>query len=407
MGSRPAGKPGPGLLTVLLGAVGAGPLLLYGLSATSERIIGDLGIDEAQFGLLATVCFACAAFGNATLGRLADRHSDLSLMTVVFVLSTAALLLAAVPAGYWLLLVAVGMSGFAQSFPNGVTNRILLQRVPARRRIGWVGVKQSGVQVSQLTASLIFPLLALGMGWRGAALVTTLLPLVLLVLTWRSLRSVPLLPEAQSRPAEPTSSAQNGGSRARRYPAMVWALAAFGLLNGIGVQATNVYMPLFAVRELDFSLVLGGVTAAVSGVVGVMARVGWARVMARGASGPLVLLTLGILAFAGAASFYGAWATGWSPLLWTAVALHGVSALGVSVVVMSALMRVIPSESMASASAVVTAGMFAGFAAGPVAMGAIISSPGGFQLGWVAVGAVYLLCMGLAAVLIRRSRRSE
>ena len=352
------------------------------------------------------MCFACAAIGNATLARLADRNSDLTLMTVVFLLSASALALAAVPAGYWMLLVAVGISGFAQSFPNGVTNRILLERVPAQRRIGWVGVKQSGVQVSQLTASLIFPLLALGVGWRGAALATTLLPLVLLVLMWRSLRAVPLLPEPQEASAEPAPPPDGGHRRVRRYPGMVWALAAFGLLNGIGVQATNVYMPLFAVRELDFSLVLGGVTAAVAGAVGVMARVGWARVMARGASGPLVLLSLGLLALVGAACFYGAWATDWAVLMWAAVALHGISALGVSVVVMSALMRVIPSESMASASGVVTAGMFAGFAAGPVAMGAIISSPGGFQLGWVAVGAVYLVCAALAAVLIHRVRRS-
>src|SRR5690625_3231235 len=235
MASRPARPAGPGLLAVLLGAVGAGPLLLYGLSATSDRIIGDLGIDEAQFGLLATVCFGCATIGNATLARLADRHSDIALMTVVFGLAASALALAAVPAGYWMLLVAVGLSGFAQSFPNGVTNRILLERVPSNRRIGWVGVKQSGVQVSQLVASLLFPVLALWLGWRGAALAIALLPLVMLVMTWRSLSTVPLLPQA------PTSSDDDGGtaqSRTRparpRYPGMVWALAVFGLLNGVG-----------------------------------------------------------------------------------------------------------------------------------------------------------------------------
>jgi hypothetical protein len=80
---------------------------------------------------------------------------------------------------------------------------------------------------------------------------------------------------------------------------VVWALAAFGLLNGIGVQATNVYMPLFAVRELDFSLVLGGATAALAGIVGVIARVSWARRMAKGASGPHLLLALALIALAG------------------------------------------------------------------------------------------------------------
>ena len=403
---------GPGLLAVLLGAVGVGPLLLYGLSATSEEIITDLGINEAQFGLLATVCFACAAVGNATLGRLADRHSDLTLMTAVFVLAALALGLAGVPGGYVVLVIAAGLSGVAQSFPNGVTNRILLERVPANKRIGWVGIKQSGVQVSQLVASLTFPLLALLIGWRGTALLAALIPLALLLLTRRTLRGVPLLHRGADAPK--TAAAETAKSSApdrttpprTRHAAAVWALAAFGCLNGIGVQATNVYLPLFAVRELEFSLVLGGATAAVAGVVGVTARIGWARVMARGTSGPVLLLVLALTALTGACAFLGAWATGWAPLLWAAVVLHGASALGVSVVLMSVLLRSIPSASMASSSGVVTAGMFTGFAIGPLGMGLLVSSSGGFAGGWIAVGVTYLLCTVLAFVLVRRGSRT-
>ncbi|WCE39406.1 MFS transporter [Brevibacterium sp. BDJS002] len=419
--------PSRSLLTVLLGAVGAGPLLLYGLSAVSDSIIIDLGISEAQFGLLATACFACAAIGNATLGRVADRHSDNSLMTVVFVLAAAGLMLVAIPAGFWMLLIAAGISGVAQSFPNGVTNRILLERVPASKRINWVGIKQSGVQVSQLAASLTFPLLAAAAGWRGAALLIALVPLLLMVLSWHSLRVAPLLTDPASRSVDTTEAAESEAAEpetatagaapaevvgavpvaSSRHPGMVWALAAFGLLNGVGVQATNVYMPLFSVRELGFSLVLGGVTAAVAGAIGVAARVGWARQMARGASGPRVLLLLALIAVLGAAMFYGAGVSGWAWMLWLAAALHGTSALGVSVVLMSALMRSIPSASMASASGMVTAGMFTGFALGPVAMGLLVSSPGGFSLGWIVVGVIYLLCALLAVVLIRAARRAE
>lgn len=421
MNRREQGAPGRGLLTVLLGAVGSGPLLLYGLSAVSDSIIVDLGISEAQFGLVATVCFACAAIGNATLGRVADRHSDVSLMTLVFVLAAAAMALVAVPAGFWMLLVAAGISGIAQSFPNGVTNRVLLERVPVTKRIGWVGVKQSGVQASQLTASLAFPMLAAAAGWRGAALAIAVVPLILMVLMWHSLRVTPLLTLTASHPADTTEATDIRAvdteatdteavdavpTSSPRHPGMVWALAAFGLLNGIGVQATNVYMPLFSVRELGFSLVLGGVTAAVAGAIGVAARVGWARQMARGASGTHLLLLLALIATAGAAMFYGAGASGWVWMLWVAAALHGTSALGVSVVLMSALMRSIPSTSMASASGMVTAGMFTGFSLGPLGMGVLVSSPGGFQLGWAAVGLVYLLCVLLAVVLIRKSSRN-
>jgi predicted MFS family arabinose efflux permease len=429
MTSHDQRAPGIGLLSVLLGAVAAGPILLYGLSATSDSIIAEIGISEAHFGLLATTCFGAAAIGSATLGRLADRHSDLSLMAFIFVLSTLALLLVAVPDGFWMLLIAAGLSGIAQSFPNGVTNRILLERVPTAKRIGWVGIKQSGVQVSQLVASLIFPVLALGIGWRGASLIAAIIPLILLVITWNSLRTTPLLPTAPTKadteaPAEaadtgvPTDETRPGApneaagrpagpasTRAARHPGMVWALAAFGLINGIGVQATNVYMPLFAVREMGFSLVLGGATAALAGVIGVIARVTWARRMAQGASGAHLLLTLALIALAGAVLFFVAEATGWATILWLAVAFHGISALGVSVVLMAALMRVIPAASMASASGMVTAGMFFGFALGPLLMGVIVGSPGGFELGWIAVGATYLLCTLLALVLIRVNRR--
>lgn len=411
--SRP--EPGLGLLTVLLGAVAAGPILLYGLSATSDSIIAELGISEAQFGLLATTCFAAAAIGSATLGRLADRHSDLSLMAFIFVLATLALLLVAVPDGFWTLVLAAGLSGIAQSFPNGVTNRILLERVPTAKRIGWVGIKQSGVQVSQLVASVVFPVLAIGIGWRGAALTAAIIPLVLLAMTWRSLRATPLLPAANPQvdtTAEATDPAEAADrtadpipDRPAGRPGMVWALAVFGLINGIGVQATNVYMPLFAVREMGFSLVLGGATAALSGVIGVIARVTWARRMAKGASGAHLLLVLALIALGGAILFFTAEATGWSPLLWLAVAFHGISALGVSVVLMAALMRVIPAASMASASGLVTAGMFFGFALGPLGMGVVVGSPGGFPLGWIAVGITYLLCVALALVLIRTNTR--
>jgi MFS family permease len=420
--------PGIGLLTVLLGAVAAGPILLYGLSATSDSIIAELGITEAQFGLLATTCFGAAAIGNATMGRLADRHSDLSLMAFIFVLSTLALLLVAVPDGFWMLILAAGLSGIAQSFPNGVTNRILVERVPTTKRIGWVGIKQSGVQVSQLVASLAFPVLALGVGWRGAALIVAIIPLALLAMTWRSLRATPLLPTPPSTvdtspdpgptpspdttDADPDTPAEAAHpdpdptpTSPARHPGMVWALAAFGLIIGIGQQATNVYMPLFAVREMGFSLVLGGATAALAGIVGVIARVSWARRMARGASGPHLLLALAVIALAGALLFFISDAAGLPVLLWVAVALHGISALGVSVVLMALLMRVIPAASMASASGVVTAGMFFGFALGPVSMGLLVGLPGGFRLGWIGVALVYLLCVALALVLIKVSPR--
>ncbi|MGP5046867.1 MFS transporter [Glutamicibacter ardleyensis] len=392
-------KPGAGLLLVLLASVGIAPLFTYGLSATSDLVISELQISETQFGLLATVCFGCAAIGNAAFSKFADRRTDASLFIIVFGLSAAALALAAIPSGYALLLVAAMFAGFAQSFPNGVTNRVLVQRVPGAQRITWTGIKQSGVQVSQLVGSLGFPLLAAWIGWRGASLVGAILAAVLGVLTVRLINATAMLPLAQSK--TPKSVEVSTGPSTRF---IVITLTAFGFINGMGVQATNVYLPLFAVRELHFSLFLGGLTAAVAGAFGVAARIGWGALMSKGISAPKLLLTLALLATSGALTFRQAQVQHSAPLLWLAVLLHGAAALGVSVVLMAALLRAVPAASLGSSTGIVSAGQFAGFTFGPLAMGALISSPGGFTTGWLAVTGVYLCCVGLGLYLVLRKR---
>ncbi|MBV1778765.1 MFS transporter [Paeniglutamicibacter sp. ABSL32-1] len=400
---EPAGRPGYSLLAILLVAVGIGPLLTYGLSAVSALVITELGISEAQFGLLATVCFGAGAIGNAAFGRFTDRQPDSRLLALVFALATLSLLLAAIPGGYALLLVASGLAGLAQSFPNGVTNRILAERVPEKQRIGWIGIKQSGVQVSQLVASLGFPALAAWIGWHGASGAGAAAAVLLGVVSLRVLKAVPLLPRVPIPVGDLPAGGPAPAAPSTRF--LIWALAAFGFVNGMGVQATNVYLSLYAVRELDFSLVLGGVAAAAAGAIGVAARVGWGRMMSRGMAAPPLLLLLAGLALAGAGVFLAAGATGSAPLLWLAVALHGASALGVSVVLMAAVVRSVPSSSMGMATGMVTAGQFGGFTVGPLVMGTLVGSAGGFALGWTAVAGIYLLCVGLGLYLVLRRRR--
>lgn len=400
---EPAGRPGYSLLAILLAAVGIGPLLTYGLSAVSALVITELGISEAQFGLLATVCFGAGAVGNAAFGRFTDKQPDARLLALVFALATLSLLLAAIPGGYVLLLVASGLAGLAQSFPNGVTNRILAERVPEEQRIGWIGIKQSGVQVSQLVASLGFPALAAWIGWHGASGAGAAAAVLLGVVALRVLKAVPLLPKIPIPVGEVPAGGPAPAPPSTRF--LIWALAAFGFVNGMGVQATNVYLSLYAVRELDFSLVLGGVAAAAAGAIGVAARVGWGRMMSRGMAAPPLLLLLALLALAGAGVFLAAGATGSALLLWLAVALHGASALGVSVVLMAAVVRSVPSSSMGMATGMVTAGQFGGFTVGPLVMGTLVGSAGGFALGWTAVAGIYLLCVGLGLYLVLRRRR--
>ncbi|MGO2081247.1 MAG: MFS transporter, partial [Glutamicibacter arilaitensis] len=238
-------RPGFGMLAILLSAVGIAPLLNYGLNATSDLVIRDLGITESQFGLLATVCFGCAALGNAAFGKFSDKQPDTRLLLLIFGTTAVALGLAAIPAGFVLLLIASGLAGFAQSFPNGVTNRILVQRVPSAQRITWTGIKQSGVQVSQLVGSLGFPMLAAVIGWHGASLVGAALAAILAILALRIVSATPMLAAPAPRSPQPDKS-RPAPAAAPSTRFVIIALSSYGFINGVGVQATNVYLALFA-----------------------------------------------------------------------------------------------------------------------------------------------------------------
>ncbi|MCC3290939.1 MFS transporter [Arthrobacter sp. zg-Y1110] len=376
---------GPGLLFVLVCAMGAGPMMNYGLSATSTLIMADLRISDAQFGLLAATCFAGAAVSSMWLGRLSDRISARSQLLIMFGGTAFALGFAALSGNYFWLLAAVLLSGPAQAISNPTTNRIIIHAVEPGKRPGWMGIKQSGVQASQLFSSLFFPAAALIAGWRGAAVGAVVVLLLLLAYAWYRLPPEPRLP-APRAPGQPAD---------RKFPAAVWLLAAFALFSGAGMQATNVYLPLFAQREIGFSLLMGGVTAAVAGVVGVTSRVLWGRRMADGVRASTLLLILAAGAVCGAALLLAAGQTGAPALLWSGVVFHGASVLGVNVVVMAGVLREVPRERVGAASGAVSLGMYSGFALGPLAMGLLLQYSGGFLAGWLSIGAAYLVCGGI------------
>lgn len=378
------GKAGPGLLFVLVCAIGAGPVMNYGLSAVSSLIIEDLGISEAQFGLLATACFASAALSSVSLGRLSDRISGRAQLLLIFGGSALALVLMALSHDFVWLLVAVTLAGPAQAISNPTTNRVIIHHVDEARRPGWLGIKQSGVQASQLFSSLFFPAAALLAGWRGAAAGAAVVLGALLLYSWNRM------------PVEPVrTAAARRTERVRGFPRPVWMLTAFALFSGAGMQATNVYLPLFAQREVGFSLLLAGAAAAAAGVVGVASRVFWGQRMARGTQISTLLTLLAVGGIGGSLLLLAAGRTGIPVLLWAGVLLHGATVLGMNVVVMAGLMRQVAPSRVGAASGVVSLGMYVGFCLGPLAMGLLLQFSGSFLAGWIWVCAAYLVCVGL------------
>lgn len=427
-------------MLVLTATMAVGPLLTHSLSAMSPLVIADLELTEAQFGLLATTTFFVAAVTAVRTGRWADRLAARTLLVVMFGGAALAMLLTAAAPGYAVLLAAMVLSGLGQVMANPATNRLIRLHVPAGRRASWLGIKQAGVQASQLVAGLTFPALGLLLGWRTAVLVAVGAVLLLLVHGWwtvpdnhpgtpvarpsrttspsgtasrsrtasRSWAALRSWTGRRTRRPEPTSRPRTAGAAARPpMPGAVKAYAAAAALTGLGAQAANVYLPLYAHRELGLDVVAAGATVSVSALVGIASRVLWARVMDRPGTDGFVLLAGMALGAAASAVLLIlaplhpglAWA------VWPAAVLHGGAALAVSVVVMSAAMRAVPADRVGASTGVVTMGLYAGFCAGPLVLGGLLQLTGSFAVGWGVVLVCYLACAALAVLVRSRAHR--
>jgi predicted MFS family arabinose efflux permease len=398
-------------MLVLVSTMAVGPLLTHSLSAMSPLVIADLGITESRFGLLAAVTFFVASVTAVRSGRWADRLGARTLLVIMFCGAVLSMVLTALAPNYGVLLAAMVLSGLGQVMANPATNRLIRLHVPAPRRAGWLGVKQAGVQAAQLVAGLTFPALGLLLGWRTAVLLAAVVTLALLVHGWLTVPDThgagrPVPPRATAPPA---GTGARGRPRAARapMPRVVHAYAAAAALTGLGMQAANVYLPLYAHRALGFDVVAAGATVSVSALVGIVSRVAWARVMGRpGADGFVLLLLMALGASGSAVLLLVAPLTpglGW--LVWPAAVLHGAAALAVSVVVMSGAMRAVPAERVGASSGVVTMGLYAGFCTGPLVMGGLLQLTASFAVGWGVVLACYLGCAVLAALVRGRGRR--
>lgn len=393
--SRPQPRSRAGLGVTLALGMGIPPLVIYALSALSPLIVADLGLSRAQFGSFASFSFAVAAPFSAAGGRAADRLGGRRVLLVLFTAATGALLAAAAAPSYAWLLVAVAVSGFAQSLSNPVTNQLISAHVPAGRQGLLVGVKQSGVQLSQFAAGLTLPAVAVAVGWREAIAATSGIALASLLVTWRYVPAGAAL-----------SAGRRAGAGLRDLPEVVWWLAAYALLMGLSLQATNVYLPLYGFERLGLGVTTAGLTAAVAGAVGVVARIAWGR-LTEGVTAPYVSLASMAAAAGVAVTLLLCADLADAPgLVWVGAVVHGLTALAANAVVMVVLLERVDRAVAGIATGVLAIGLYAGFAAGPITFGAVVDATGSYVVGW----STAVLAYAAAALLMlawRRRTRSE
>lgn len=380
-----------GLVTLLTATMGIGPLVIYAVSTLAPLVLDSLDLTRTEFGSLPLIMFGVAALAAGTTGSLADRLGPRAVLLFIFAGSGAAVVVASwAPSLAWLWLAAV-LVGLAQALSNPVTNQLIALSIPLGRQGTLLGIKQSGVQFSQLLAGLSMPLLGVALGWRRAV-ATCLVPVVL------GLVSVPLLVPASRR----SGVRRPKGAREPLQP-LVALMAGYSVLTGMGTQAVVMYLPLYAFEVLGLPVTTAGLTAGLLGGIGVAARIAWGRAAERRGS---PLPALAFLAFGAAAAVLAITASArlGPGLLWAGAVGFACTALGVNAVTMLTVVRGVPSHSIGRASGVIALGMYGGFMLGPITLGRIVDSTGSYDAAWLLVAALFVSAGAL--ILVRgRTRR--
>ncbi len=355
------------------------------MASFSQFVVGTLApfltdefdMNRTQLGGLVTGAFLVAAVASPIVGVIVDRTRTHRALAALFLLVGAMYAGLSMAPSYIWLWVLLALGGLAQALTNPITNKVIAQKVPTRKRGAIIGLKQSGVQFGALLAGLILPTAASQFGWRAAVLGVSAIALIAAAMSGvvgRSL-SVDQAPSGRVR------------GEKRRLTTEVRSLVAYAFLMGGGVAATTIHLPLFAYEQLAFSPAVAGFTIAIAGAVAIAARITWGRASDRVDNlwGMLRLLGVGAILGTGLTLF----AIVWPVALWAAVLILGVSAMAWNALAMIAAVRAAGTDSAGWVSGIVNSGFFAGFVISPVVFGALVDATGRYEFSWLLLIAMY------------------
>ena len=395
-------KPGRLGYGIMLAAAMASSTATYsGLAALGPLVIADLGITRFQFGLLIAATQGTAALLAPTLGKWADRRSSRVGFFVTCAMSGASLLAVAVSPNYAWMLAAAATGGVATAMANPVTNRLLALTWRAGERGTVMGIKQTGVQVGFLFAGAALPGLAVLQGWRVALLASLLFAVLAVLMAVRRLTK-------NSARYSGTAVKTRTRDLVARHP-VLRPVAAYALVMGAGMAAITTYLPLYAYQDLRMSAQVAGLTTAVSGGVGVVARLGWGTWTERSTRSERSLLVgvavgaTGGLGLILATAFLPA--SGGLTLSVFFIGVVGLAAasVGWNIVTMMLLLRDVEPRSSGAATGYVQRFFFIGLLASPALFGLLVDLTGAYWVGWSSVAAEFLI----GAAMARRVPRSE
>ncbi|WP_431685815.1 CynX/NimT family MFS transporter [Hahella sp. NBU794] len=379
------------LHVVLLLSMTLPMLILYTIGALGPLLIADLGIEPGWLGYVTMSAFGVAAVLSLAAGPLVERLGSRRGLWMLFLSVALAYGLMITLPGFAGIIAAVAVCGVAQALSNPVTNLLIAQRIPPARKAFAVGLKQSGVQLGALIAGGLLPLIAVPFGWRAA--MATVIPAALLLACF-----------APSLAPPPSSEGPRRSWLPARPGKLLLNLMAVQGCAGVTLSAFVTFLPVFATQQ-GVSQHDAGLMVAVFGVMGFTSRLTLTSLSSKLKDESWLLL--GLMALTALALWVTQRASPESHWpLWVGVLIVGLTAVATNAVAMGMLLRDSVFGAPATASGLLSAAFFGGFAMGAPLFGALSGSASGFSGAWSALAVVSLLGAAAALSLALLRRRS-
>ncbi len=377
------------LVTVLVVTMAAATLSLTVFGVLASELISYMGIERWQVGMLATTSTLGGALFSSRMGKWVDGVGGRRATVTTLIVAGVSLFCVGIAPEFSLMVGAGFLTGIASAISNPATNKLISVEIEPGQRGLIVGVKQSGVQISIFFGGWLLPVFTGWWGWRWAVLAFAAVPLAVgIFYMGKGAAADPA--RAVGGDDEAIRRRDTAGTSAGRLPRLVYRLAIYGFLLGAGGVAVVVYLPLYAEEVLGMSRGQAGLVLAVTGPVGILARIGWARV-AEGRLG--MVRSLKIIAFLGVISgvafafgnLLGTWA------IWLAAVLIGLSVFAWTSVGMLSVIQILPASLAGRGSGAVFFGFMSGFGVGAPLFGWSVDVLGVYTPGWLAVAALFLV----------------
>lgn len=362
-------------------------ILNQGMPPLAPFIQSEFSLSRAQVGLLNLALGLGSYLTVAISGRIIDRFGERAMLLACGIISCffAASMLLSHSFGATLVLLVLMGAGLAVSTPAG--SKAVMAWFETRVRGTAMSIRQVGIPLGGMIASLILPTLAITFGWRQALTMGGVLALTGAAVAFLFYREPPSLEPAKT--GVPRLVSFRDVLRNRN----LWLISIYAIAM-ISAQFTfTLYLVVFSTERLGLSAVAAGELLALAQGVAVGARIGWGVVSDKVFGGDRRASMAIVAAIAGVSSIGFSFLHAGVPL---SLLIGGTILLGSSAIGWNGLYITAVSEQAGQAAAGTALGLSlmvaqVGVLVFPPLFGLVADATGSYQPSWLMLGTFVLV----------------